>query len=166
MLKAILACLAIVLGAASASADARQDCAQTYDHHLAVRGCTEVIRGDSGNAWAYSNRSHAYERIGQYQLSLADGHRAVDLDPTQPLHFVNRAAAYIGLRDYGRALADIDAALRIDPRNPVAFVNRAYVYEQLGQRNLAVEDYRRTLQYEPENQYARDALRRLGAGSY
>ena len=90
----------------------------------------------------------------------------MELDPTQPLHFVNRAAAYIGLRDYSRALADIDAALRIDPRNAVAFVNRAYVYEQLGNRNLAVEDYRRTLQYEPDNQYARDALRRLGAGSY
>jgi len=166
MLKAILACLAVVLGAATALADARQDCGQVHDHHLAIRGCSEVIRGNGRDAWAYANRSHAYERIGQYQLSLADGHRAVDLDPSQPLHFVNRAAAYIGLRDYSRALADIDAALRIDPRNAVAFVNRAFVYEQLGNRNLAVEDYRRTLQYEPDNQYARDALRRLGAGSY
>jgi Tfp pilus assembly protein PilF len=166
MLKALLACLAIGLGAATALADARSDCQQTYDHHLAVRGCTEFIRGDSRAAWAYANRSHAYERIGQFQPALQDGHRAVELDPTQPLHFVNRAAAYIGLRDYARALADIDAALRIDPRNAVAFVNRAYVYEQLGQRNLAVDDYRRTLQYEPDNQYARDALRRLGAGAY
>ncbi len=166
MLKAILACLAIALGSAAALADGRQDCEQTYDHQLAVRGCTEFLRGNGAAAWAYSNRCHAYERLGQFQLSLADGHRAVDLDPTQPLHFVNRAAAYIGLRDYSRALADIDSALRIDPRNPVAFVNRAYVYEQLGRLNLAMDDYRRTLQFEPGNQYARDALRRLGAGSY
>jgi len=77
--------------------------------------------------------------------------------------YVNRAAAHIALKDYDRALADTNKALQLDGNHTTAFVNRAYLYERLGERDRAIADYRRALQIDANKQYARDALKRLGA---
>jgi tetratricopeptide (TPR) repeat protein len=144
-------------------ADDRDDCARSNDFPKKVEACSAVIAREPSAGWAYINRSYGYERIGKYEQSLSDGNRAVQFSPQEPLSYVNRAAAYIGLEQYDRAIEDTNRALRLDQGNLLAFVNRAYAYEKLGRRDRAIADYRRCLEIDSSYEYARNALKRLGA---
>lgn len=164
MLRTLAAALVLVCSSAAAWADAASDCEKGGSNwQLRIRGCSAVIAQEPGATWAYITRSYAYERDGQYERALADGNRAVELDPQHPMAHINRAAAYIGLGDYTKAISDTERAIELDPQSAVAFVNRAYAYEQLGARERAIADYRRALEIDRNFQFAKDALKRLGA---
>ena len=163
MLRPLVVWIVLLCAGTAAWADAAADCEKSRDWPLKIRACTAVIAADPRAGWAFINRAWAYERNGQFQNALADGNKAVELSPRQPMAYVNRAAAHIALKDYDRALADTNKALQLDGNHTDAFVNRAYLYERLGERDRAIADYRRALQIDANKQYARDALKRLGA---
>jgi len=133
------------------------------DYDRAITDFNRTIEVDPRNGLAYINRSHAYERKKEYDRALADAMRGVELAPREVMGFVNRAAAYIGFKDYNSAIADTNRAIQLAPGASLAFLNRAFAYEKLGERDRAIADYRRTLELDPNKQFARDALKSLGA---
>lgn len=147
-----------------ASAGPKEDCTRAPDRQVQIRGCTAIIASNPRAGWAYVNRSHAYERIGRKEKSLADADTAIGLDPTNALAHINRAAALILFKRYQDAIRDTEKAIQLEPDNALAYVNRGYCYEQLGQRENAIADYSRTVALDPKNQYARYALKRFGLG--
>lgn len=158
-----IAVMSMMLAVSGALADDATDCEKATDYELEVRACSRIIRNNPSAAWAYTNRSYAYERLDRGEEALTDANRAIELDKTKPVAWVNRAAAKIRLKDYQGAIADANQAMKIDPGRASAFVNRGYAYEQTGERDRAIADYRRTLELDPDKQYARDALKRLGS---
>ncbi len=160
---AAVAIMSIMLATIGARADDASDCEKSTDFNVEINACSRIIRKDPNAAWAYTNRSFAYERLDRGEEALADANRAIELDKSRPVAWVNRAAAKIRLKDYQGAIADANQAMKIDPGRASAFVNRAFAYEQIGERDRAIADYRRTLELEPDKQYARDALKRLGS---
>jgi tetratricopeptide (TPR) repeat protein len=52
-----------------------------------------------------------------YDHSIEDFSRAIDLDPTYKFPFANRALAYASKCDYQRAISDYNQAIRLDSRN-------------------------------------------------
>jgi len=160
----LLFLLLFTAGYSPTSAQDDQDiCWKSRDFQKKVEACSAIIARQPNAGWAYINRSYAYERLGSYEEALADGNRAIVLSPEDPFSFVNRAAAYIGLKQYERAIEDANRALRIDPAHVLALTNRGYAYERLDQKDRAVADYRRSLEINPSYDYARSALKRLGA---
>lgn len=155
--------LLLMAGSSPAFADDEDICANSRDLPRKVEACSAIIARQPNAGWAYINRSYAYERMERYEEALADGNRAVQFSPREPLSYVNRAAAYIGLKQYERAIEDTNRALKIDPAHVLAFVNRAYAYEKLGQNDRAIADYRRCLEIDPSYDYPRNALKRLNA---
>lgn len=160
---AAIVVMSMMLATVGARADDASDCEKATDYNVEISACSRIIRRDPNAAWAYTNRSYAYERLDRGEEALADANRAIELDKNKPVAWVNRAAAKIRLKDYQGAIADTNQAMKIDPGRATAFVNRAYAYEQLGERDRAIADYRRTLELDPGKQYARDALKRLGS---
>jgi tetratricopeptide (TPR) repeat protein len=163
MLKRLAVAMVFVCLGTVARADTAGDCANSKVWPEAIKACTVIIAKDPRAGWAYINRCFAYERNGEASRALPDCNKAIELDPRNATAWVNRAAAYIALKNYNRALTETNRAIELDPRSAVAFVNRAYASEQLGDRTRAIADYQRTLEINPDYQYAKDALKRLGA---
>jgi tetratricopeptide (TPR) repeat protein len=111
MLKAILACLTLVLCAASALADAEQDCKQGKDLDLRVRACTEIISRDGKAAWAYRMRGLAHKSKRDYDRAVVDYSKAIEIDPQDPFARLDRGTMYRLKGDHDRALADLTSAI-------------------------------------------------------
>jgi Flp pilus assembly protein TadD len=65
--------------------------------------------------------------------------------------------------DYERAIADFTKAIEIIPKMTAVYHHRGLAYEALGRRADAIADYRRALALDPKDEFARGALKRLGA---
>ncbi len=163
MLKRLAMAMVLVCSGTAARADTAGDCANSKVWPEAIKACTAIIAKEPRAGWAYINRCFAYERNGEASRALTDCNKAVELEPRNATAWVNRAAAFIAMKNYNRALTETNRAIELDPRSAVAFVNRAYANEQLGDRARAIADYQRTLEIDPGYQYAKDALKRLGA---
>lgn len=167
MLRVAALLVALVWG--SFTAQAKEDCNSYGKWETMVEACSRVIARDPRAAWAFSNRSLAHERLGNFDKALADGNMAVALSPRMSDAYSNRASILVALKDYDRALLDIKKALELDSINTAALVNRGYIHEQRGDRDQAIVDYRRALKIgnRPERTFNVDftqkALERLGA---
>jgi tetratricopeptide (TPR) repeat protein len=56
-------------------------------------------------------------------------------------------------------------AIALDPKDNTAYDNRALNHEKLGETAEAIADYQKVLTIVPSDQYAKDALKRLGASA-
>lgn len=100
MWRALVFCMMLMLGLASASADTwdarNQECIQRDNVDRGIRACTEIITEGSETsnklALAYSYRCRAYRDAGDNLLdkALADCNKAVELDPKCAAPYVNR----------------------------------------------------------------------------
>lgn len=167
MLRAATLLIALVCGCFAAQA--KDDCNNYGQWELMIEACSRVIAKDPRAAWAFSNRSTAHERIGNYDKALADSNKAIELSPRWSDAYGSRAAILVAMKNYDEALLDLKKALDLDGNNTVAFINRGYIYEQRGDRDRAVADYRRALEIgkTPKRtfniDFARKSLERLGA---
>jgi tetratricopeptide (TPR) repeat protein len=121
MSKSILVCLALVIGASWALADARQDCTQDKDADLRIRACTDVVHGDPSAAWAYQKRGIAYSRRGDYDKAIVDLAKAIEIEPGVARHYYNRGLALYEKGEYDQAIADYNRAIELDPNDAVIY---------------------------------------------
>jgi tetratricopeptide (TPR) repeat protein len=63
----------------------------------------------------YSMRGLAYRKTSQYDKSIADFTRAIEMDPTNAWSYYNRGSAYFNKADYPRAVEDFNKAAELDP---------------------------------------------------
>ena len=130
-----------------------EDCNQTGDPNLRIRGCTiAILSGQySGKdlATVYFNRANAARRFGEYRLAIEDYGQALRLDPGYATAYNNRANAYSELGNGRRAIEDYDRALRLDPGDAIAYSNRGAVYRKLGEYRRAIDDYDQALRIDP-----------------
>ncbi|MBA3319190.1 MAG: tetratricopeptide repeat protein, partial [Gemmatimonadales bacterium] len=95
------------------------------DYDAALREFRTAQAGDPGNgdlAWA---RGLVERRLGQWDESLADLRRAVDLDPRSAVKALDLFEVYLRRRDYGEAERYLSRALELELDSP------AYIYKAL-----------------------------------
>src|SRR5262245_14116639 len=110
MFTGVLAGLGLVIGATAALPDARQDCLTEGDAGRRIRGCSEVIGGDSRNALAYYKRGRAYGDKGDPDRAIADFTEAIEINPLYGDAYFNRGGVYQDKGDQDRAIADYTKA--------------------------------------------------------
>src|SRR2546423_11795501 len=104
----ITLCLALTILPSTGRAGTWQDCRQIDDADRAVRSCTEII--DAGRekkndlSMAYSNRAGAFVNMGEYDRAIADGTKAIELDPKNINAYGNRGNAYAGNGQHDQAI--------------------------------------------------------------
>ena len=108
----------VVLAALSVSAlaDEKNKCVDARDHHVAISGCSEIIRRDPKDAIAYYLRGKALAKNGDLGQAIADFSKAIALNPNFAPAYDSRAAAYVAKGDYTRAVADVTRAGELAPK--------------------------------------------------
>jgi tetratricopeptide (TPR) repeat protein len=66
---------------------------------------------------------------------------------------------------YAAAIPVCTQAIALKPKDEDSYRNRAFDYESLGKNAEAIADYKKVLTIDPSDQYAKDALKRLGASA-
>ncbi|MDD5208242.1 MAG: tetratricopeptide repeat protein [Elusimicrobiales bacterium] len=116
-------------------------------------------------AVAYYGRGNARAAAGEYDGSLRDFTRCLELSPLYWKALNNRARLFTDGKEFDKAIADYSAAIALNPREPRLFLNRGNAYFMKGDPARAVKDYDLALALAPGLAPAIENKRRAGAGS-
>ena len=119
--------------------------------NLIIQNGQFFIKNDKNYLYcvAYRNRAIKYQHINDYEKSLRDSTKAIDLLPTLEDTYITRGNAYRGLNMPQLAIMDFTTAIKLDPNDEVAYYNRGCVYGQLGQNEPAIADYSQAIRIYP-----------------
>jgi len=135
-----------------------------YADALNNRGVIKLWRGDlaGGTAdfsraivvskkhrGAYANRALAYARMGEYEKSIADSRRAIELEPGNPnsyLEYGSMAAAFQRLGRNDSAYACFDRAITLNPSYFEGWNNRGVIKVWRNDLAGAVSDFSRAIE--------------------
>jgi tetratricopeptide (TPR) repeat protein len=111
-----------------------------WNWDAAEREYKKAIDLNPNYAMAHHLYAHLLIETGRKEESLAEAHRALDLDPYSP--FVNNGLArqYYLSRDYEKAAAQCLIGLQISPEYFPARIQLALAYEQTGKLPQAVSE--------------------------
>jgi serine/threonine protein kinase len=147
--------------APSASVPVSADAKAAYDEAMrllnagktteAVRHFDDAIRANPDYLEAYVGRAEVRRNLRQYELSLEDCNRVIQINPIEPRGYQCRGFGYSLLTQYEPAVRDLNEAIRLNPNFALAFEHRASAYSALQQYEKAVEDYTQALRLRPRN---------------
>ncbi|MDB4614450.1 tetratricopeptide repeat protein [bacterium] len=92
------------------------------------------------SAEAFHQRGIAYAAIEDYERSIEDYSKTIELKPQYAGAYVNRGNCYRAMKNQKKALSDFSAALTLDEKNFVAYNNRALVYTSMREFDKAMGD--------------------------
>ena len=140
---------------APAFANDMTDCGQFADMNATLRGCSALIAGGRLNratlATAYGNRAAVYGSRGDFDRSLADATKAIELNPKYADAYMFRGLIEGKKGDYDASIADENRAIELAPQSAMAYVNRAFAYSQKGDYDRAIADETRALDLNPRD---------------
>ena len=113
------------------------------DPELALKYADMASQKDPGFGRAYYTKGFAYYNLKQYDLSIENFTKSIELDPNIAEAFNGRGWVYGTIDDYQRALQDFSRAIEIDNSYALAYNNRAYTYLHLKDKGSACKDYKK-----------------------
>jgi tetratricopeptide (TPR) repeat protein len=128
------------------------------DSHSAVYHFKEVIRIDPLRAGAYINLGAVYNRLGQYEESLAILRRGIQLDTNRAEGYYNLALVYKQLGQLDMGINAYREAVRLNPRMYDAHYNLGNIFFEKGQLALAIAHYKQALEIRPNWEKGKKAL--------
>jgi class 3 adenylate cyclase/Tfp pilus assembly protein PilF len=126
----------------------------------AVRSFDEAIRAKPDFLEAYVSRAESRRRLRQFELSIEDCNKIIQIDPAEPRGYNCRGFGHQQLKQYDASLADFNEAIRRNPRFALAYANRGATYKLLQQWDRALADFNESIRLKP-----RDALFRIKRGN-
>jgi tetratricopeptide (TPR) repeat protein len=129
------------------------------DFSGAVRVFTACLMKRPDHPYAYLCRAAMYSKLQRYPEALADGSRAIELDPKEATAWYNRGNTYGKLGQPAKAIADYSRAIELDQKLAYAWNNRGGYFDQLGQSEKAIADFSRAIELDKK-----DALFRCNRG--
>lgn len=93
------------------------------------------------DAAALSNRAVAYASVGRFAEARADFDQAIEIEPTESMHFLGRATVRQTRGDGEGALADARRAIMLAPDAPTGYAFRGRLNADLGDLAAAITDY-------------------------
>lgn len=126
----------------------------------AAQRFSDAIRIKPDYIAGYAGRAQARRQLMQYELSIADCNKIIQLAPEDARGPNCRGAAYLQTKQYEMALRDFSEAIRLKPDFELAYLFRGTAYSGLQQYERAVQDFDAALRLQPRDILA---LRRRGA---
>jgi tetratricopeptide (TPR) repeat protein len=106
----------LVLLTTAALAESKNDCLDSKDHDLRIKGCSAIILRNPKDVIAYHNRGDAYGLKGDVDRAIADFNKAIELNPNYAPAYNSRGRAYTSKGDYVHAVADVTKAGELTPK--------------------------------------------------
>jgi tetratricopeptide (TPR) repeat protein/class 3 adenylate cyclase len=111
----------------------------------------QAIRAQSDFVDAYVGRAEARRMLMQYELSLEDCEKIIQLQPDEPRGYNCRGLGRQLLKQYDASLRDFNEALRRNPKFAIAYGNRGTTYNLLQQYDRAIQDFNEAIRFGPRN---------------
>jgi tetratricopeptide (TPR) repeat protein len=116
-------------------------------------------------AFSYSYRAIIFYKLHQYEQSITDGERAIELGYKKDSVFSWLGAAYKDSNQLDKALVFYKKVLEINPDDPIAHINSASILESQGKIQDALHKFEKYLLLNPNNpqweQYANEHIQSL-----
>jgi len=97
--------------------------------------------------WAKAEANYV---LGNYDVSIANADKAIELNPEHLGARQCRAMCYLHKRDYELALADFDKVIQIGPRYADAYYNRGIIYYYKRDYDRAIADFDKVTELNPK----------------
>ncbi|MDG1914838.1 MAG: tetratricopeptide repeat protein, partial [Crocinitomix sp.] len=111
------------------------------DHLAAIELFSLVLKEDSKDANALSQRAVCYLNIQEHKNSLKDINAAIALDPTYGYYYQCRGYIKANVKDHEGAILDYEKAVELDPQDSIAYNNLALAQEQMGWAKQAESNF-------------------------
>jgi tetratricopeptide (TPR) repeat protein len=92
-------------------------------------------------ALLFLSHADASAHLGNYQQSINDCTKSIEINPRLSEAYNTRGISYIELKDYHKALLDLSQAIEIAPQYSNYFYNRGMAYRHLGDIQKSVDDF-------------------------
>lgn len=106
---------------------------------------------------AHHNRGRSYHALGQYDKSIADYGRIIELNPYFAQVYVSRGHAYRAQGRLDLAIKDYGQVVELAPQKPDGYLFRAEAYIEQGNHDEALADQSKLVEMAPEDSFARAA---------
>ena len=119
--------------------------------HVAQEKIAEVAEEELYYAEAYyTNRGVEYYQKGQYDQSISDFNKAIEINPGYAKAYSDRAVTYYQKGQYDKAISDLSNAIEINIRYDKAYYNRGIVYGKgKSQYDQAISDFNKAIEINP-----------------
>ncbi len=125
-----------------------------YDYKKAIVNFTKAIEENTADVESYAERAVCYLHLKQYDLSMFDMNKAIELEPNYSYRYSCRAYLKGSLKDMQGAVDDYQRAVDLDPKDIIALNNLGIAQENLGYYKKAQGNFKKSnelLGYDPEN---------------
>ncbi|MFN4249116.1 MAG: tetratricopeptide repeat protein [Flavipsychrobacter sp.] len=121
-------------------------CAQeTGDDYLAISYYLQALKYKSNhNATTYNNLANAYSRILDYEKSINNYKKAIEIDPNYAHAYSNYGNTLAELRNYDAAIELLQTAIKLDPSLEDSYPNLAELYlltNNIDKAKATIEQY-------------------------
>lgn len=123
------------------------------DFNSAIEHFTLAIQADQSKVEFYAERAVAYLNIEQYDLSMFDMNRCIELEPINSYRYACRAFLKSRMGDHLGAIADYEHAIKIDPDDAIAYNNLGLAQEAMGYMQQAQKSFEKSnklIDYNPK----------------
>ncbi|MBK7129317.1 MAG: tetratricopeptide repeat protein [Crocinitomicaceae bacterium] len=114
------------------------------DFNSAIEHFTLAIQSDQSKVEFYAERAVAYLNIEQFDLSMFDMNRCIELEPINSYRYACRAFLKSRMGDHHGAIADYEHAVKLDPDDAISYNNLGLVQEALGYMQQAQKSYEKS----------------------
>lgn len=118
-----------------------------FERAIALQSALVERAPTNPNVWLL--RARTYAEMGNYDASVADITRAIDLEPQAAGYYLWRAKVYLLAEKLHKALDDCNAAVQMQPGNPLVWSDRGWVYASMGQNRKALADLNHAIKLDP-----------------
>lgn len=127
----------------------------------------EALRMRERDAATLLRRGIAYALLQQYDLSLADLDRSIEIDPANASAYNVRGVLRHKEGQFDLAQSDLSRAVELSPRGK-HFFDRGVFYQRRGRMELAAADYERAVELDPMSPQAWNnlAITRCAQGDF
>lgn len=128
-----------------------QELVENGDYEEAVEGLTEVLSANPYNTEALVWLAKAQFKLEQYDISIENYSKLINLLPTIADLYSDRGLCYHMAGEYKSALLDFNKAVELEPENAYRYSCRAFVKDYYKDYKGALTDYNKAIELDPED---------------
>jgi Flp pilus assembly protein TadD len=137
--------------------DAKQ-AIKNSDFEKAILILSEIISNGGDNYEPFAVRAVAYRKIKNFQLSVDDFEKAIELDPQNADLRTEKGVSLFHQKSIDLALLEMNIAVSLEPNNPYRYSSRAFIKDALQDLDGAIADYQKAIELDPEDDIAHNNL--------